>query len=42
MAAPPVVVEKDPLTVDVPREFHQRMAAIIEEIGKAVGRLLSR
>ena len=25
-------VESDPLTVDVPREFHRRMAAIIEAV----------
>ena len=28
----PAVLEKDPLTVDVPREFHRRMAAIIEAV----------
>jgi hypothetical protein len=27
-----VVMDKDPLTVDVPREFHRRMAAIIEAV----------
>jgi hypothetical protein len=32
MAAPPIVIEKDPLTVDMPREFHRRMAAIIEDV----------
>jgi len=26
------VLEKDPLTVDVPREFHRRMAAIIDAV----------
>lgn len=26
------MTEKDPLTVDVPREFHRRMAAIIEAV----------
>src|SRR5919112_1342746 len=26
------VIEKEPLTVDVPREFHRRMAAIIEAV----------
>jgi len=26
------VMDKDPLTVDVPREFHRRMAAIIEAV----------
>jgi hypothetical protein len=25
-------MEKDPLTVDVPREFHRRMAALIEAV----------
>jgi len=25
-------MEKDPLTIDVPREFHRRMAAIIEAV----------
>jgi hypothetical protein len=28
--------EKDPLTVDVPREFHRRMAAIIEAVQTGV------
>jgi len=32
MPAPPNAIEKDPLTVDVPREFHRRMAAIIEAV----------
>jgi hypothetical protein len=32
MAAPPIVFEKDPLAVEVPRKFHQRMAAIIEAV----------
>jgi len=32
MAAPSPATEKDPLTVDVPREFHRRMAAIIEAV----------
>jgi len=27
-----VLVEKDPLAVEVPREFHRRMAAIIEAV----------
>jgi len=31
MNAPPITT-KDPLSVDVPREFHRRMAAIIEEV----------
>jgi hypothetical protein len=26
------MVEKDPLTVDVPREFHRRMAAVIDAV----------
>ena len=32
MTAPPIPMEKDPLTVDVPREFHRRMAGIIEAV----------
>jgi hypothetical protein len=32
MTAPPNPKEIDPLTVDVPREFHRRMAAIIEAV----------
>jgi hypothetical protein len=32
MSAPPKASEKDPLTVDVPREFHRRMAALIEAV----------
>ena len=32
MPAPPIATEKDPLTVDVPREFHRRMAAVIEAV----------
>lgn len=28
----PATSEKDPLTVDVPREFHRRMAAIIDAV----------
>jgi hypothetical protein len=32
MSAPPSANEKDPLTVDVPREFHRRMAALIEAV----------
>ena len=32
MPAPPNASEKDPLTVDVPREFHRRMAALIEAV----------
>ena len=32
MPAPPFAIENDPLTVDVPREFHRRMAAIIEAV----------
>jgi hypothetical protein len=31
-AAAPAVIDKDPLTVDVPREFHRRMAAIIDAV----------
>ena len=30
------MTEKDPLSVDVPREFHRRMAAIIEAIQTGV------
>src|SRR4249920_3909959 len=26
------MIDKDPLTVDVPREFHRRMAAIIDAV----------
>jgi hypothetical protein len=32
MSAHPTANEKDPLTVDVPREFHRRMAALIEAV----------
>jgi hypothetical protein len=32
MPTPPIAMEKDPLTADVPREFHRRMAAIIEAV----------
>jgi hypothetical protein len=32
MSAPLTANEKDPLTVDVPREFHRRMAALIEAV----------
>ena len=32
MAAPPNAAETDPLTVDIPREFHRRMAAVIEAV----------
>src|SRR5437764_2421819 len=32
MAATPTAAETDPLTVDIPREFHRRMAAIIEAV----------
>jgi len=32
MSASPAANEKDPLTVDVPREFHRRMAALIEAV----------
>ena len=28
--------DKDPLTVDVPREFHRRMAAIIDAVQTAI------
>jgi len=36
MSASPVAMEKDPLTIDVPREFHRRMAAIIEAVQTGV------
>jgi hypothetical protein len=29
-------IERDPVTVDVPREFHRRMAAIIESVQTGV------
>src|SRR2546430_14883720 len=32
MSATPAANEKDPLTVDVTREFHRRMAALIESV----------
>lgn len=32
MNPPPVEVENDPLSVDVPREFHRRMATIIDAV----------
>jgi len=32
MKTAPAVVESNSLTVDVPREFHRRMAAIIEAV----------
>src|SRR5437762_14315936 len=32
MPAPVSAMEKDPLTVDVPREFHRRMAALIKAV----------
>lgn len=32
MNKPHIAIENDPLTVDVPREFHRRMAAIIEAV----------
>jgi hypothetical protein len=31
-SATPTVMDKDPLTVDVPREFHRRMAIIIDAV----------
>ena len=30
------MIEKDPVSVDVPREFHRRMAAIIEAVQTGV------
>ena len=35
MAAPPIT-DKDPLSVDVPREFHRRMAAIIDAVQRGI------
>jgi hypothetical protein len=32
----PSMIEKDPLTVDVPREFHRRMAAVIDAVQAGV------
>src|SRR4030095_5568513 len=32
----PSMIEKDPLTVDVPREFHRRMAAGIDAVQAGV------
>jgi len=32
MSVSPTASEKDPLSVDVPREFHRRMAALIEAV----------
>jgi hypothetical protein len=32
MSASPASLERDPRTVDVPREFHRRMAAIIDAV----------
>jgi hypothetical protein len=32
MITAPEAVESDPVTVDVPREFHRRMAAVIEAV----------
>lgn len=31
-SATPIVMDEDPLTVDVPREFHRRMAVIIDAV----------
>ena len=37
MAATPLaVVKKDPPTIDEPREFHRRMAAMIESVQSAI------
>jgi len=33
---PTAVTEKDPVAVDVPREFHRRMAAIIDAVQTGV------
>ena len=32
MKTAPAAVDADPLTIDVPREFHRRMAAIIDAV----------
>ena len=32
------VMDKDPLTIDVPREFHRRMAAIIDTVQTGIWR----
>jgi hypothetical protein len=32
----PTTTAKDPVSVDVPREFHRRMAAIIEEVQSGI------
>jgi len=32
MTRPPDPTERDPATIDAPREFHRRMAAIIEAV----------
>jgi hypothetical protein len=39
MPVPPPATEKDPLTVDVPREFHRRMAALIEAVQTGIWEL---
>jgi hypothetical protein len=37
MTAPPkTMLDKDPLSLDVPREFHRRMAAIIDTVQSGV------
>ena len=36
MSAAPIAIEKDPLTVDVPLEFHRRMAGIIAAVQTGV------
>ena len=36
MPASPIATEKDPLAVDVPREFHRRMAAIIDAVQSGI------
>ncbi len=35
-ATPLAVVERDPTSIDVPREFHRRMAAMIEVVQTAI------
>jgi hypothetical protein len=36
MSAAPIAIETDPVTVDVPLEFHRRMAAIIAAVQAGV------
>jgi len=36
MSVAPIAPEKDPVTLDVPREFHRRMAAIIDAVQSGI------